>query len=116
MALTPEPFARLTQHTDAAVRHGPGSRTVAAIDRWPTGVVGDKTRESSAMTPPRGSMGPVPDRLGLRRKPHDEADGGVRMKHRIAAIPGHGIGKDAGPEGRRGMGAAVPFAPAPKAR
>src|SRR3989442_10713786 len=93
-------------HRRRGVRPRPGSRNVAAIDRWPTGVVGDKTRESSAMTPPRGSMCPVPDRLGLRRKPHDEADGGVRMKHRIAAIPGDGIGKEVVPEGMRVLDAA----------
>src|SRR5207245_9117293 len=114
MAVTPEPFARLTQHTDAAAS-GTGLDRGLSLrsDRGPTGVGGDKTREASAMTPPRGSMCPVPDRLGLRRKPHDEADGGVRMKHRIAAIPGDGIGKDVVPEGRRVIDAAVQFAAAP---
>jgi len=61
MAVTPEPFARLTQHTDAAAS-GTGLDRGLSLrsDRGPTGVVGDKTRESSAMTPPRGSMCPVP--------------------------------------------------------
>ena len=34
------------------------------------------------------------------------------MKHRIAAIPGDGIGKDVVPEGRRVIDAAVQFAAA----
>ena len=38
------------------------------------------------------------------------------MKHRIAAIPGDGIGKDVVPEGRRVIDAAVQFAAAPTLR
>jgi hypothetical protein len=35
------------------------------------------------------------------------------MKHRIAAIPDDGIGKEVVPEGRRVLGAAIQFAAAP---
>src|SRR5206468_9033314 len=41
MVVTPEPFARQVRHTETeSFGCRPGSRTVAAIDQWPTGVVG----------------------------------------------------------------------------
>jgi len=41
MVVAPEPVARQVRRTEAeSFGCRPGSRTVAAIDRWPTGVVG----------------------------------------------------------------------------
>jgi hypothetical protein len=54
-----------------------------------------------------------PDRLGLRRILINGADAGARMKHRIAAIPDDGIGKEAVPEGGRVLDAAVQFVAGP---
>jgi len=78
--------------------------------------------ESQGMTAHAGRcvQKPIPDRLsyalGLEPRrprrahgsmpPQRRADGGIWMRHRIAAIPGDGIGKEVVPEGMRVLDAA----------
>src|SRR5258705_12108551 len=49
---------------------------------------------------------PAEARPWTKVPPQARADGGMRMRHRIAAIPGDGIGKEVVPEGMRVLDAA----------